>query len=1636
MLYLASTILFPLQSALAEKEQLEADAELIVEETINTKVEQIGSLVDDGYERMSGGAPGNSVDESRSPAAIGASGGSATDGFVDLASGQARYSIPVSVLPGRAGLAPQVSLNYTSTIENGFVGVGWSLSAGGSIRRFKDRFGVPQYDETDIYSLSSNIGGGELVLDPENLDGDHFVTKQDALIKIERNTSTNTWTAKTRSGFVYTFGGSSNAIVTRSNNTFDETNEWLLIQIRDLFNVSNTIDFTWIIEDGETPRLDRIDYSGRAVEFSYIDREDKRIYFNRGFKTGISKLLQEIRVLVPDDTDEIPENNLSSGFRLIYNGDGKSPAGESGTISQSFLTTLEPLGANYAETNTPPWHFEYTIKEPGWTLNPDYEPNNPYLTWEMNYYFPYDDEHICLQYCDPLTLPGDPLCDEDWCREAVFWREAWNGNRFHDHGLTYIDLSGDGIPELVEPDREHNEGGFFEDAFTRDVRFYGGWAEYYSEVWLPYSYAANSGIGFSDVNGDARLDGLISLHKYNNGTGEDFVTKAFLTNLGSSNGIAEFEPSETDADLPFLTAGYLNWQLAVPMPPPADDDITVHFRFVAQPNYGGLYLDVNQDGLLDGLKVCRFGTMNHPDCQGVDNGIYIGDGTLSNWDFISHVDSVPPSLLMAEGTLGLTHVEYERITPYDEHPGHYIDYVKTKAHKVGVNDVNGDGLPDILAYKRRGYWFWDGAVYYGHGYKFDDASTGWAEIPEGMNGYAVFSYGIYHHMGDFNNDGLVDYLTSDGLYHNTGRGWAVNPNVDYDPPLQFLGTSQPERNKTRGTRVVDINGDGILDLLQSADFDYTCLGDVQGRCPDDKILRYAYIGNGPYPGLLSKMTMPTSGTVNFTYEASSNQDIHIMSGGSHQLPAVRQLLKSVEIKAGATRESLSEFRYFDGRLDEKARFAGFERVEITNNSDDSNAKRVRDVWYNNSIEEYYGSLEYEVVSLGGCPDDLDPVNYTNLSACDHPVSWTANSYLDDSSSEPPYWAPLTTSTAHRFYNGNVNASIETINESEYDLARKVKDIKKSYGSDHPNPGIVEYEYASNSSLELVLPCLTETFAADQNGNKVGSALLTEESYYPGADSVVCQGSPTYPVITHTKRISNTAETGTEVREEYYKYDLNNGNLECISSEELTQCSNATNGAKTVFSYESDYNVLVNQVETPNGDITTTQYDNYLRPALVTAPTGVVTMKFYDALGREQFRTVGANLVSETQYASDARSVTKVLYLDEYDGFNLGYEKTYVDEIGREWYTESWFEQDQRKKCSGKIFDRAGRVVEASVPAFGSECDTDFNPLEHPRTTTTYRDDGYLESVLAPNGALTEYDYSFVEKNGRTHEKTLITNPIGVLERSHIKDALGRTVAVVEEALEGSPESSFGYDNFGNLTSYTDNDSNQSNTIYNAFSEKRFEDDPDRSNCDETDDCRWGNAYNSHGLLESVTDARAAMGQNEATVYHYDKIGNLRCLDVFPHSTSGANGCDCDTELDRADHDPSGRANSLAGLQDTCLQYGISGFSTGKLEKAVNAHGVFLYSYDEFGNISQRTQWICLPRNADPEGGSPDYQVLCRELQQDSIYSASGQLLEHKLTFADEDPGDGIDPYRTIKYTYGPRGRVTNVSIEKEVNGNS
>jgi RHS repeat-associated protein len=149
--------------------------------------------------------------------------------YTSLFTGSARYSIPVWTPPGRAGMAPDVTLSYSSATVDGvlgdvqapWVGVGWNIDSAEIVRKITTS--DTGYGYENSFTLSINGTSYELLVDPYNPN--RFYTRRGSFLYIERHNlalgnasgenapptsgvvkTDEWWELKTTDGTLYRFG--------------------------------------------------------------------------------------------------------------------------------------------------------------------------------------------------------------------------------------------------------------------------------------------------------------------------------------------------------------------------------------------------------------------------------------------------------------------------------------------------------------------------------------------------------------------------------------------------------------------------------------------------------------------------------------------------------------------------------------------------------------------------------------------------------------------------------------------------------------------------------------------------------------------------------------------------------------------------------------------------------------------------------------------------------------------------------------------------------------------------------------------------------------------------------------------------------------------------------------------------------------------------------------------------------------------------------------------------------------------------------------------------------------------------------------------------------------------------------------
>lgn len=690
----------------------------------------------------------------------------ATDGsLVVQQDGSANYSIPIELPPGVNGLTPKVALNYNSNGGNGFLGVGWSLSAYSVITRgptslTKDGFIDPvDFDENDRYYLNNSRLVATAGIYGSN--GCEYRLEDDPTQQvISRGNELNgpaSFTVCTKGGLIQTF------LPIRLKATRARSNEpdrghmvWALSRVED--RSGNWINFTYGLPLNGY-RLESIRYGGAGqthpvavVAFSYAEsssygskRSDSSGRFFGGKLIEFNSWLEEITITNIEDAPR-----LFKKYALAYD--------SSSITARSRLVSVEESGSDGLPL--PKMEFEY---EAGFLFNfdPWIEDNSlapPHPITGVN------GEEIGARLVD---LDNDNRVDYIRSQRGV--------------GGELISVSGGGYPELPVP---------MVDSLGRDL-----------------------GARLVDLNGDGCADILFAP---DSSSGE--TPAAYLCATDAAGLPTHWELSDT-----FTPPSSLILFPGVSDPSARLVDLNgdglVDFLFAKKGDDGSSVryaLLNNGTGWTDGLNGGYRPPLDFFDsvlAGGLDLGVRLidlnGDGLPEIFKGVEIAGQLVRETWFNTGT------GWERATDrYFEAPVDLTDPA------VRLRDINRDGLIDILYHPSAEIVQTSTYVNSGNGW-LRLRGTEAFNLPFALDG--PFG-GKRVRFADYNGDGYVDVLQSldpnapqeaerAKAYANTSRGafayaTAFASQRHYRPPAEI---GKP------GVELVDLNGDGLEDFLDYSD---------------------------------------------------------------------------------------------------------------------------------------------------------------------------------------------------------------------------------------------------------------------------------------------------------------------------------------------------------------------------------------------------------------------------------------------------------------------------------------------------------------------------------------------------------------------------------------------------------------------------------------------------------------------------------------------------------------------------------------------------------------------------------------------------------------------------------------------------
>lgn len=251
-------------------------------------------------------------------------------------SGAGTYSIPIAVPPGTAGMAPTLSLQYSSQDGDGLLGMGWTLAGLPSIARCPRTLaqdgvvGSVNYDANDRFCLD----GQRLVAfnGVYGADGTEYRTEIDAFSKVISHGAAGSGPAwfevHTKSGQVMEFGRTTDSLILAQGKTTARL--WAVNKVSDV--KTNYFAVTYINDtiNGQY-YLSRIDYTGNvtasvgaynSVQFVYAAKPDITPRYQAGSLSQTTVRLTDVKTYAGA--------SLTTDYQLAYD---RSPSTQSSRLT-------------------------------------------------------------------------------------------------------------------------------------------------------------------------------------------------------------------------------------------------------------------------------------------------------------------------------------------------------------------------------------------------------------------------------------------------------------------------------------------------------------------------------------------------------------------------------------------------------------------------------------------------------------------------------------------------------------------------------------------------------------------------------------------------------------------------------------------------------------------------------------------------------------------------------------------------------------------------------------------------------------------------------------------------------------------------------------------------------------------------------------------------------------------------------------------------------------------------------------------------------------------------------------------------------------------------------------------------------
>ncbi len=1442
--------------------------------------------------------------------------GVSTGSFRVSESGAATYNVPLSLPAGTAGVAPQLSLNYSSQGGSSLLGWGWNLNGVSSISRcrktlFQDGETSPLQWDASIFCYN----GQRLYQVSGNEDSRYYRTAietHEVIKSYGTESNPSYFTVLGRDGSLSTFGGT---VDSHQAGGDDATLAWSISRFED--SAKNRVEYNYDQNNGSDFRVSNIQYAfgdgeypHSEIEFNYGDRLDISGGYIAGKQVLTTKRLNNIIVKNYEPSSPgMTERQEVRKYSLHYLRKNITDKHD-----RSYISAIQECVQNNC---LPAITFD-------WSKDISLEFGEPELTSELTYG---DNELINTV---PMDINGDGYMDMVWVEDGEndgdhFYKVRYmlfNSATQLFEKKDFVGSSGscprtghDGVYE--RPRRillcESPRGGIEKRVFFQGMDYNGDGrqdlAMYRNDKSAWYIHLST----LVESTGEWRLSGTAevvfdpgskqsTIMDVNSDGMPDIVTPGKIYYLSKKNGASASDASSyTYLQSEGAVVENVQWIWDTPrLHDPSGIESIINGNSY-QYDFAGIG-DFNGDGSGDLILVDRMfgagGGWGNPGVGGVSDHYYIALREGNAFRVVERVGT-------AVGA---------RYTPGYRNPpliGH------------SVADVNGDGYSDIFKEKSH--------LDENYDYVFQLNTGNGLTAPVDILDFAhanSLREGRTISLQDINGDGYLDAIsTAKGTSTIRYRPWG-NAEKAFDETPQDIWGDKLSGDDSR-TLIYDTSGDGRLDLIffsgdrfgvskNIAEGPQGVITEITNGFGAETKIEYEPLHSSThYRGIQYASTSQTTGAVDTDQFYSILNDPFADLAGDERFDQVTapvlEYLSPVHVVTAIEGNSP----------------AGNETIGMAGNVDTNNRSRLEYYYYLGRIQA--GGLGFLGFKALMTEEPQTEVRTTSFYRQDWPFIGSPDRTEkrlpsgDIMSLTQSEWGIVGWDSAWESSLASSTSGTSVL-PSIQPYLKKHDDVRYKLVTDENNPSqVVAYELASgnsncvygikcavNLSNDAVIQTLSTINEYDAYGNADKVTKVTSggglsqtaiiENTFPTDVSITLHGeSRTYAQlgrITHTKSETTRAGGSTVTREAAYSYygdDNQNSAAVGLMKSEVIEPNNDDLKVTITYSYDLRGNKVradtVGRNHQYHFDGTISSQTNQTRSQTFVMDEDAyryinTTMTVLD--GGEYTKEV---VTERNVYGSPAKiesAVSDFVTTIEYDSFNR--EVLSADNAGA-WVRTEYLKCSNisgcpigtsyavRKSTAGggssvSYYDVIGRVTRETARSFGGSdvyVDTEYNSKgqkirvsepyffgetkywKHYTTDTL----GRPVQIRLPDGATQTKSY-----NGYS---VTTTNALGV-SRTENKNGLGELIRV-DEALGASIV--YDYDGKGNLEFIRSmpaaGDPNQSEIVtqlsYNDQGRKISMDDPDKG--------LWLYEYNAFGELVWQKDANG-----QVVTQRYDASGRL------------------------------------------------------------------------------------------------------------------------------------------------------------------